>query len=190
MRALDEVKALPVITLGTIVDQIQEEALLIICLISILPFMQPIPIPGVSTILGIIALLQGAGLVLWSRPILTNRLKKVEIPHDRFLQIHRAAVKFSKFTQKISTLKHPVTQTRVVQILSGLSIVLAAAFLSLPLPIPFSNFVPALSIFLICIGLLEEDLVLLLCGHGITVAVGWMAMFSYHIILEQFHNWF
>ena len=190
MSALDEVKALPVITLGAIVEQIQEEALVIICLVSILPFMQPIPIPGVSTLLGLIALLQGVGLVFWSRPILTERLKKVTIPHERFGQIHRAAEKFSRFTHRISTFKHPIAKTRLVHIVSGVTIVLTAAFLSLPLPIPFSNFVPALCIFLICVGLLEEDLVLILCGHGIAVAVGWMAVFSYHIILEQFRNWF
>ena len=190
IRALDEVKALPVISLGSIVEQIQEEALLIICLVSILPFMQPIPIPGLSTILGLIALLQGLGLIIWSKPLLTDRLRKVQIPHERFMQIYKAADKFSKFTQKISTFKHPVTKTRAVHVICGLSIVIAAAFLSLPLPIPFSNFVPALSIFLICVGLLEEDIVLIICGLGITVAVGWMAMFSYHLILEQIHNWF
>ena len=46
MKAMEEVKALPEITLGKIVEHIEGEALLILCLVSILPFMQPIPIPG------------------------------------------------------------------------------------------------------------------------------------------------
>lgn len=49
IKALDDLKALPEITLGKIVEHVEEEALLIVCLISILPFMQPIPIPGLQS---------------------------------------------------------------------------------------------------------------------------------------------
>lgn len=190
IKALDNLKTLPEITLGKIVEHVEGEALLIVCLIAILPFMQPIPIPGLSSILGLIVLLQGLGLMFWSKPLLTKRMKEVVISKDKFDFIYKAAVKFSNFTSKISALKHPITNTRASHVLCGFAIVMSAAFLSLPLPIPFSNLVPALSIFLICVGLLEEDLILLLIGFGITVTVMWMAMFSYHIIMEQFRSYF
>jgi hypothetical protein len=189
-RALEEVKTLPVITLGTIVNKIEEESLLILTLVAILPFMQPIPIPGLSSLLGLIVLLQGVGLVFTSRPLLTKRLKAVVIPHEKFDMIQKGAARFSFYMSKLSLMQHPIANSRASQIISGVSIILSAAFLSLPLPIPFSNFVPALSIFFICLGLLEEDILLLLCGHGITLAVIWMAVFSYHLIVEQFHAWF
>lgn len=190
MNALEEVKTLPVITLGNIVDRIQEEALIILCLISILPFMQPIPIPGLSSVLGLIAFLQGVGLLLWSKPLLTQRLKLVNISHERFEKIYKAAAKFCEYTHKISLVKSNHVNSRLSHILCGVSIILSAGFLSLPLPIPFSNFIPALSIFFICIGLLECDLVLVLLGHGVTATVIWMAIFSYHLILDQVQNWF
>jgi hypothetical protein len=190
MTALGEVRTLPVISLGNIVDRIQEEALLVLCLISILPFMQPIPIPGLSSVLGLIAFLQGVGLLLWSKPILTHRLKKVNISHERFEHIYKAASKFCSFTQKISICKATQVNSRFSHILCGFSIILSAGFLSLPLPIPFSNFIPALSIFFICIGLLENDLMLVLLGHGITATVIWMAIFSYHLIIDHVSNWF
>ena len=190
IEALDEVKTLPVITLETIVERVQEESLLILSLVCILPFMQPIPIPGLSSVLGLIVLLQGIGLVVSGKPLLTQRLKKVVIPQDKFEKIYLAAKKFSIFTSKISTFKHSIATTRASQIICGLSIVISAAFLSLPLPIPFSNFIPALGIFFICVGLLEDDIILVLCGNGITLSVIWMAMFSYHLILEQWRSWF
>lgn len=62
LTSLEHVRTLPVITLGSIVDHIEDEALVIVCLVAILPFMQPIPIPGVSSVLGLIVLLQGIGL--------------------------------------------------------------------------------------------------------------------------------
>jgi hypothetical protein len=189
MKALDDVRELPQITLGNIVDKVEEEALVILCLVSILPFMQPIPIPGLSSILGIVVLLQGLGLMMWSKPLLTKKMKNLNITHDKFEIIYKAASKFSSFTSKISAFKHPYTNARPAHMLCGFAIVVSAAFLSLPLPIPFSNFIPALSIFLICIGLLEDDLVLILMGLGITVTVIWMAMFSYHIIMQQIQSW-
>lgn len=66
--ALDQVRTLEVITFGHIVDHIEGEATLILCLISIVPFMQPIPIPGLSTILGLIVFLQGLGLLFGENP--------------------------------------------------------------------------------------------------------------------------
>lgn len=190
MKALDDVRALPNITLGTIVDHVEGEAILILCLITILPFMQPIPIPGVSSLLGLIVLLQGLGLMIWGKPLLTRKMKEVNISREKFDFIYNAAQKFSRITSKISTFKHPVTNTRASQILSGLAIVISAAFLSLPLPIPMSNFIPALSIFAICVGLLEEDLMLVLIGYGITFTIVWMIVFSYHMIAEYFQSWF
>lgn len=187
--ALEAVRSLPEITLGKIVEQIEGEALLILCLISILPFMQPIPIPGLSSILGFVILLQGLGLMIWQKPLLTAKMKKVVISHDRFETIFLVAVKFTSFTSKLSTFKHPLTKSRTSHVICGLAIVISSAFLSLPLPIPLSNFIPALSIFFICVGLLEEDLLLIIMGNGITLTIVWMIFFSYHIIREQFQNW-
>lgn len=190
IAALKEVETFETITLGQIVDRIEGEALLILCLIAILPFMQPIPIPGLSSVLGLIVLLQGIGLMIWDKPLLTKRLKKVVISHEKFAIIQKAASKFSSITSKLSAFKNPVVNSRVSHIFCGASIILSAGFLSLPLPIPFSNLVPALSIFLICVGLLEEDIILLLMGHGIALTVVWMALFSYQLIMEQMQGWF
>lgn len=189
IKALEDVRALPHITLGKIVEHVEGEALLILCLIAILPFMQPIPIPGLSSLLGLVVLLQGLGLMIWRKPLLTKRMKEVNITHEKFDVLLKAAKKFSSFTSKISAFKHPITNSHGSHILCGLAIVISAGFLSLPLPIPFSNLIPALSIFLICIGLLEEDIILILTGFGITLTVMWMAFFSYHIISDQIQNW-
>jgi|SRR5690606_13351404 len=190
IKALDSVKELPEISIGKIVAHIENEALLILCLVSILPFLQPIPLPGLSSILGAVALLQGLALIFIDRPLLTKKMKSLKISHEKFEVIYRAAVKFSRFTSKMSVMKHSIIVSKVSRMICGTAIVLSAAFLSLPLPIPFSNFIPALSIFFICIGLLEEDFILVLTGLGITFTVGWMAIFSFHLIRDQLGNFF
>jgi hypothetical protein len=186
--ALEKVQGLTKITVGQVVESMGEDALTILCIISILPFLQPIPIPGLSSVLGLAALLQGIGLLVSGQPVLTKRLRRIEITQERFQLIYKTAKKITSITSKISTLKHPVINTRPVQILGGFCIVLSAAFLSLPLPIPFSNAIPAYSIFFICVALLEDDIALMVLGVGITLTGMWMAYFSYHLILEQTQN--
>jgi hypothetical protein len=187
---LSELRSLPVITLEKLVDHLKDEALVVVCLIAILPFMQPIPIPGLSTILGLVVLMQGVSLMLLRKPMLTKKMKEIQISPERFEQIYKAAEKFTKFSDKISVFNHVWTNSRLSHFICGLAIVLSASFLSLPLPIPFSNFVPALSIALICLGLLEEDIFLVISGLSITVAVIWMGIFSYHLIAERFPYFF
>lgn len=174
------------ITLERLAECMKDQALLVICLVSILPFMQPIPIPGLSSILGCVAFMQGIGLIFLKKPLLTKRMKDVTISHERFEQIYRAAEKFMRIADKLSAFSHPWANSKTSHVLCGLGIIFSSAFLSLPLPIPMSNFVPALSIALICIGLLEEDIILISIGLGITIAVIWMGFLSYHLIAERF----
>lgn len=187
---LSEVRKLPVITIESLVQKLEGEALLVVCMISILPFMQPIPLPGISTLLGLIVFMQGVGLVFAKGPILTKKMKEATITHEKFDQIYKFAEKFISITDKISLIKHPWSNSRASQTICGVAIILSSAFLSLPLPIPFSNFVPALSIALICIGLIEEDILLIFIGLGITSAVIWMSILSYHILRDQILNYF
>ena len=99
---LTEVRSMQVITLEKLVDSLKDEALVIVCLIAILPFMQPIPLPGLSTILGFVAFMQGLSLMFLKKPMLTKRMKEINITHERFEQIYKAAEKFTKIAEKIS----------------------------------------------------------------------------------------
>lgn len=187
---LKEIKDSPVITLGQLADRLKDEAIVVICLIVIMPFMQPIPFPGLSTILGLVALFQGASLMFIKKPLLSQRMKAVVIPPEKFALILKAAEKFTMITDKIAIVKHPWINTYVSRFICGFAIILSSAFLSLPLPIPMSNFVPAMSIALICLGLLEEDLILVIIGLSVTVSVIWMGFLSYHLIAEKFPIFF
>jgi len=186
LNQLNEIRHLPEITLEKLADGLQDEALLVICLISILPFLQPVPIPGLSSLLGFVVFMQGIGLMFLKKPILTKKMKAIVISKEKFEVIYKAAEKFTKITQMISLYSHPWTNSKASHLICGFAIVVSAAFLSLPLPGPMSNFVPALSIALICVGLLEEDLFLVITGLSITFVVIWMGFFSYHFLAEKF----
>lgn len=189
IQALDEISKKPNITLGEIIEVLDKDSVTILCLIVIFPFLQPIPIPGISSVLGFIVILQGIGLIKNGKPFLTKRLKALKIEENNWKLIYKAGVRFSHYTSRLSPLKHRWTNSRFNQMGAGVSIILTAAFLSLPLPIPFSNFIPAVGILFLCLGLLEEDIFLLLLGHLITISLAVLIAFSYHLIAEQAMSW-
>jgi hypothetical protein len=65
----------------------------------------------------------------------------------------------------------PFMMGRVMRIALGLSLFTAAVVLGLPIPLPLSNFFPAVAIILLAAGVLEGDGLLVLAGHVATLAV-------------------
>jgi hypothetical protein len=64
--------------------------------------------------------------------------------------------------------------------LHAVPIVICAALLLLPLPIPFSNTIPAWGVMLVAGGLLERDGCFILAGYVATVlAVGYFAVLGF-----------
>jgi hypothetical protein len=51
------------------------------------------------------------------------------------------------------------------------SLFVAAVVLGMPIPLPFSNFFPAVAIILLAVGVLEGDGLLVAAGHTATLAV-------------------
>jgi hypothetical protein len=190
MSELERLNQLEKITLIKIIDSIEDDALLIISLVLILPFMQPIPLPGVSSLLGIMIFLQGLALVIWDKPFIPERFHHTQISHDKFKLVIKAAEKFSHLSSKLTSLKHPWIKSKPSRILGGIGVMVSAGFLSLPLPIPFSNFIPALSIFFIIVALLEEDVILLIMGLSISAAIMSMGILSYVFLIDQLKHYF
>ena len=60
--------------------------------------------------------------------------------------------------------------------LIGLGIVAGGLLLLLPLPIPFSNMVPAWAVVLLTAGMMERDGLVVLLGHIMTL-VSWGVIF-------------
>lgn len=191
MDSLDRIKADQKVTLGEMADELRHDGQIIISLICILPFMQPIPIPGLSSILGIVIVFQAIGLIFLDKPLLTRKLRAVEIDEKKFNIIYKAAQKFTYITNKMAAMPMPnLVQSKLNKVITGIWIILMAAFLSLPLPIPFSNFLPALAIFFLCVGMLEDDLIIILCGQLISIVLSMLIYVSGNLIFEKVGTWF
>ena len=181
------------VTLREVLGLLHGRGYVLLLMLLALPFCQPIPLPGLSTPLGLIIAIIGARLALGHKPWLPGRLLDTRLPPKLFARVFT-------LTQKIVTWFERFLRPRLLQLtassrleqLHAVPIVICALLLLLPLPIPFSNVIPAWGVLLICGGLLERDGKFIISGYVATVAsVGYFALFGSAIVLalEKAYGW-
>lgn len=133
-----------------------------------------IPLPGLSTPFGIAICLIGSCLVIGREPWLPRFIMHRRLSTARLSQILTGAIKVAcqieKFVRPRLAFLH--TGPGMLQLI-GLAIVIAGLGLMLPLPIPFSNHLPAWAIVLLAIGMMEKDGLCVLLGH-LTAIAAWV----------------
>jgi hypothetical protein len=174
------------VTLGEIAEKLKSKGLIFLTLFCVLPFMQPIPIPGLSSLLGFIIAMQGLGLMISGKPLLTKKMADKEISFEMMQKfVHYGHKMFPWISWLFSSHVSQAVHTKPMKLLCGFLIIGLAGFLSLPLPIPGSNFLPAIGIFFISLGLLEDDLLVVWIGILYAVLFGWLLSLSYHLIASE-----
>lgn len=96
------------------------------------------------------------------------------------MQVFIVLEKLFKHSQKIHRQRlQMITETLVFQKINALLIAFNAFLLALPLPIPFSNTVPAISILLIAVGSIQKDGLFILFSylwHTIVIFSFWQLL--------------
>ena len=132
-----------------------------------LPFCQPIQIPGFSTPFGLAIAFIGLRMAFGKRIWLPKALLGKTIAATTVQKIVRTSL---KIIRKMKKWIHPrmawMCRNYAMKRVHGILIALLGILLALPLPIPFSNLVAAWPLFLISLGILEDD--------GLLVAIGYL----------------
>lgn len=170
------------ITLREVIVVLRGRAYNLLMLLLALPFLLPVPLPGLSTVLGLVITIIAARLTLGQKPWLPARLLDKKLPRRFFPTVLGGARRFLRF---LEVMMRPrllwLTSPRLVQ-MHSLIIFLAAAVLLLPLP-PGTNFPPALCIVVMACGLLERDGLFVLGGYAAFALNG--LFFTYFAIYGQ-----
>src|ERR1700751_1252965 len=133
-----------------------------------------IAIPGLSTPFGIAICLIGACLAIGREPWLPHFIMHRRLSTARSAQLLTGAIKVTRQLEKfvrprLAFLHAGPGMLRLI----GLGIVIASLGLMLPLPIPFSNSIPAWAVVLLAIGMMENDGLCVLLGY-LTVVASWV----------------
>lgn len=158
------------VTLREVVGVLHGRGYVLLVLLLCLPFCTPIPLPGLSTPLGLMIALIGLRLALGQKPWLPARLLDQPLPPATFRKVFAA-------TRRLVLGMEKLLRPRLLWLcgtprreqLHALPLVICAALLLLPLPVPFSNTIPAWAIIFLCGGLLERDGIFILAGYAGTL---------------------
>jgi hypothetical protein len=130
-----------------------------------LPFLTPIPLPVISSVIGLVIALVGMRLALGQKPHLPEHLMQKQLPPRILPKVLRASSRLVGAFERLSKPRLQFFYRHVAfQRLGGVLIALCGLKLLLPLPIPMSNFFPGLSAALLAAGSFEEDGLVFLAG--------------------------
>ena len=149
------------VTLREVIYRLRGRAYSVLLILLCLPFTQPIPLPGLSTPIGLAIAFIAMRLALGQRPWLPKKLQRKVLPAGFFAKLFSVAAR--------SALQ-----------VHALFMLVSALVLLLPLPIPFSNTFPGWTILLLAAGMLERDGLFILFGY-VTFILGT----AYFILLGE-----
>lgn len=161
------------VTLREVIGLLHGRGYVLLVMLLALPFCTPVPLPGLSTPFGLIIAIIGARLALGAKPWLPRRLLDTRLPPAVFTRVFNLT---RKIILGFERLLRPrllwITASPRLEQLHAVPIVVCAVLLLLPLPVPFSNAVPAWGIMLMAGGLLERDGIFIIGGYlGTLVSV-------------------
>ncbi|MGZ3745159.1 MAG: exopolysaccharide biosynthesis protein [Pseudobdellovibrionaceae bacterium] len=160
------------LTLGELMELLGEMGHGILILLLCLFFLQPLPLPGISTPIGLIIIISATLQFLNLPPWIPRRFRDLMISQS---VLHKVAVVARKIWVWLEKFLSPrlvlFTKAPPFRFVNLLLIVLSAFLLALPLPIPFTNTVPSIVILLIVSAQLEEDGLLILFAYLMTVVM-------------------
>jgi hypothetical protein len=137
----------PSLSLSGLIQAVDKEGPAFAAALLTLPFLQPIPLFGLSTPAGLTIALSGIGIFLQKPVYLPKRLGVVQLKSETVLKMSEFLLAFQ---QKINPyIKNDSSvQSQFSLRFLGAFIAIHGVLLALPLPIPFSNAMPAWMCFL------------------------------------------
>jgi hypothetical protein len=161
----------PAVTLRALLAMLGEQGLLVFCGVLAAPFLLPVTVPGMSTVLGLPMLLIGFAVMLSRVPWLPQRLLNHSLPAPT---VRSVLARVRGWAERFEHLVRPrllgLTGGPVVNFLNGALVIAAVLLLMAPIPlVPFVNSLPALAIMLLCFGMAERDGAVILLGYFMTL---------------------
>lgn len=146
------------VTLGEIVALMRQRAYSFLLLLIALPFCTPVPLPGLSTPFGLVIAFIGLRIACGLAPWLPDRLLAVRLPAKWLPRLFRVAARPVRWIERFLRPKFSfLVLTPAFRQLHGAVICACGMLLLLPLPIPFTNMIPAIAVVLLACAMLEAD---------------------------------
>lgn len=158
--------------MNDLLERTEGRGLYLIMVLLCLPFIAPLPIVGVSTLLGVVIMFLSGRLALGLPPHLPGFIGHRKIPAIGDTRFAVGGVRILRWVERwVKPRGTEWMEWRAVRSLNAALIVWLAFLLALPLPFPCTNMLPAQAIVILTACMMEEDGRVIWLGYIYTVLV-------------------
>lgn len=178
-EALAEINPTDKISLRRLEEILGDDGAPLVIVFLCLPFLFPMPLPGISTIFGL-------GIVAFTfrvfrpgRLHLPEFMERFTLNGESVSRIGEKSLKFIRWLEKLLRPRFTLFLAQPGRILIGLAMLSSSLALAIPIPpvVPFTNTLPALAITFFALALMMRDGIAALAGHFFHI-VTWVYFFS------------
>jgi hypothetical protein len=194
LRLLSYVSRREGATLRNLTDALSARGHALIALFFCLPFFIPIPLPGLSMVLGPVIALTGGMMFLGRPPWFPQWVLRTRVDRKRFAKTLRVASRIMARVERafVRVRGKFVFEVPWIGRVNGAVMAYCGLLLALPLP-PGTNWPPAIACALLCIGILEDDGLFVTIGYLITALTtllfGAGMFFGLEWLIRLFRDW-
>lgn len=174
IQAMDQLQAQAAgqssLPLSKVVQILGEEGHGVILLFLSIPYLQPMPLMGLSTPFGLLIILIGWFLYRHTPPWVPARFAQLPVSAQLIIKVSEGAEKvWGKLAFVFKNRYEFVFTGPLFPLVNLLVLGLNGLLLALPLPVPFSNTVPTWPILFMALGLMERDGLFVLLSYFLSL---------------------
>lgn len=159
------------VTMRELLGFVGEQGMLVFCAILAAPFLLPVSLPFMSTLLGPPMFLIGVAVTANRVPWLPDRFLDHALPSST---VQHVLERLAGWSERIEHLVKPrwlgLSGSAGINVLNGVCLVLSVILLMAPLPfVPLANTLPGVAILLLALGMAERDGVMIALGYLFTL---------------------
>lgn len=178
------------VTVGELADRAAERGFGLLMILLALPTMIPVLVPGTAAFIGLLYILLAVQMLIGLRvPWLPARIRNYHLSLGTVQALQQRAVPFMQRIERLSRPRWLTAEALVTRLVAVIVLLLGIVLFS---PLPFLNTIPALTVLVLGIGLLNRDGIFLLLGLLMAAGVLTAAVYGagtlialYNLLLEK-----
>lgn len=179
------------VTLDDLIARTRGRGLYLVMILLSIPFITPIPLPGLSTVIGL-AITGLAVRLAFQLPLRLPRfIGGRELSPLRLRNLIRSSANLLQRVEKLAKPRHGGwMEWRTARLANAILIAVMGVLLALPLPpvLPFSNSLPSWSIILLALSIMESDGILIWAAYIVVLGTSaYLFVFSGLVVAGLHH---
>lgn len=175
------------VTLNHLLERTEGRGFYLVVILLSLPFILPVSIPGVSTVLGLSVALLSFKLAFGALPRLPKFMGNRKLSPEFQTKILRGSVKLVRIVEKlVKPRRTPWMSTRPARFANATLMTFMGLLLAMPFPPlpPLTNALPSYCIILLAASMMEEDGVTIWFGYALSLGTVIYLAVNVFVIIE------